>query len=74
MALRATYIDTKLYNELYWAAYKRKPNKKRKKSQGGYKINLQYYTELYYSTVDYFGECDEHSLISMIRDMLFCGP
>jgi len=68
LAVRAGFIKPKLFNNLYWAEFHRKSNKKRKRGKGS---RLQYYTELHYSTSDYWGEWDEHSLISFIFDCYY---
>ena len=69
LALKSGIIKPDFFNGLYLESYRRKKNKKRGYSK--YNIKIQYYTELYYSSVDYWGECDEHSLISYIFDVFF---
>lgn len=68
LLLQSGIITPKFFNELYWAEFRRSKNK-RWKQNGWYKFN--YYTELHYSTIDYWGECDEHSVIKMAKDILF---
>ena len=68
LLLQAGMITPKFFNGLYWAEFRRSKNKRWKRN-GWYKLN--YYTELHYWTRDYWGECDEHSVISMAKDILF---
>lgn len=70
LMLKLRWIEPKFFNKLYWESYRSSKNKRRKRN-GWY--NFNYYTELYYSTRDYWGECDEHSLINLVYDMLVDG-
>jgi len=68
LLLQAGMITPKFFNGLYWAEFRRKRNKKKRGKQWS---RLQYYRELHYWTQDYWGECDEHSVIDMAFDILF---
>lgn len=61
-------FDYKL-SDLYWNYYK-VINKTKRKHGRKYKFS-KYAPELHYSTVDYWGECDEHSLVGYIIDYLY---
>ena len=71
LALRAGYITQSLYNDLYFASFRQR-RRKRKSHKNRY-WSLNYYDELYYCTVDYWGEADEHSLIRTVIDTHFWG-
>ena len=60
--------DFKL-SELYWEEYKLLHKRKRKHKRV-YKFD-KYAPEIHYSTVDYWGECDEHSLVDYVLDKLY---
>lgn len=55
--------------ELYWNEYYR-TGKMYRSSDGKYK-HSEYFPEVHYSTTDYFGECDEHSIVSHISDLFY---
>lgn len=65
---RKGLIDMPL-KELYWAEYYR-TNKMYRSSSGKYK-HSEYFPEIYYGTTDYWGECDEHSLVDTILQGLY---
>lgn len=65
---RDLFYEFKL-EDLYWAEYKWL-RKKKYKSKGGYKYPL-YMPEIHFGTVDYWGECDEHSLVDNLIDSLY---
>ena len=60
--------DFKL-SELYWEEYHRLRSRKKKHSRK-YK-NSVYAPEVHYSTTDYWGECDEHSVVGHVKEKLF---
>lgn len=68
MYKKGMITNFKLEN-LYWAEYKWL-RKKKYKSRGGYKYPL-YMPEIHFGTVDYWGECDEHSLVNDLIDSLY---
>jgi len=59
-------------SDLYWAEYNWLNNKKRKSSCGKYSFPV-YMPEVHYLTTDYWGESDEHSIVSTIKETLYWG-
>ena len=60
--------------ELYWAEYNWLNNKKYKtkhKYDGRFYRFPVYMPEIYYYTTDYWGESDEHSIVSTIKEKLY---
>lgn len=62
-------IDKNFYDKLYIESYNIYKRPKRK-NKYGHRFT-RYYLELYYCTVDYWGEADEHSIIGMIKDKIY---
>lgn len=62
------FLDFKL-NELYWAEYHRMKNGRKRKGKRCSKI--RYAPEIHYCTVDYFGECDEYSVVDYVLQSLY---
>lgn len=54
--------------DLYWAEFRRIGGGRRRK--GKYRIS-KYVPEVHYSTSDYYGESDEHSLVSSVIEELY---
>lgn len=69
LALEKGIIDKKLYDSLYFESYEiqRKP---KRRNRHGYKF-YRYYTELYWCSFDYWGECSEHGLIDYVWEIIF---
>lgn len=71
--VKLLYIKGLLNNfkvkDLYWASY-RTTGKRYKSTEKKYRWT-EYYPEVHYSTTDYWGECDEHSLVNHIQEMLY---
>ncbi len=61
--------DFKL-KDLYWAEYNWHNGKKYKSSNGKYSWPV-YMPEVHYCTTDYWGESDEHSIVSTVREHLY---
>lgn len=57
-------------DNLYWAEYHRHNNKKYKSSYGKYSWPV-YMPEVHYMTTDYWGESDEHSIVSLVKEHLY---
>lgn len=57
-------------DDLYWAEYKW-VNKKKYKT-GKYKFPV-YMPEVHYCSVDYWGEADEHNIVSCVLEILYWG-
>ncbi len=60
--------DFKIEN-FYWESFKWL-NRKKYKSKGGYRLP-QYVPELHFTTVDYWGEGEEHSIVDNVLDVLY---
>jgi hypothetical protein len=58
--------DFKL-SDFYWAEFH---NSGKKYSSGKYRFS-EYYPEIHYSTTDYWGEGDEHSIVDTIKEALY---
>lgn len=58
--------------DFYWAEYNWFNKKKRKSSCGKYSYPV-YMPEVHYFTTDYWGESDEHSIVSHVLDALHWG-
>lgn len=56
--------------DLYWAEYYWYNRKKYKSSNGKYNWPV-YMPEVHFSTIDYWGESDEHSIVGSIREQLY---
>lgn len=56
--------------EFYWAEYHITNKRHKSRTNKKYK-HSEYFPELHYSTVDYYGECDEHGLVDCIMDLLY---
>ena len=57
-------------NDLYWAEYHWRNSKKYKSSYGKYSWPV-YMPEVHYMTTDYWGESDEHSIVSTVKEHLY---
>jgi hypothetical protein len=57
-------------SDLYWAEYKWINKKKYKSKHSKYKYPV-YMPEVHYGTTDYWGEGDEHSIVSTILEHLY---
>ena len=55
---------------MYWAEYNWHNGKKYKSSNGKYSWPV-YMPEVHYCTTDYWGESDEHSIVSTVREHLY---
>lgn len=56
-------------DDFYWEAYT--PIKKRKYRRGKKQRRTIYYPEIHFSTSDYWGECDEHSVVDSVIQALY---
>lgn len=61
--------EFKILEELYWAEY-HNSLKTYKSKEKKYRF-AEYYPEVHYSSTDYFGECDEHSLVKHIFEYMY---
>lgn len=66
---RKGLIEEFQLSDLYWAEYTLLHKRKRKHGRK-YRFN-KYAPEIHFSTIDYWGECDEHSLVSSVIDRLY---
>lgn len=57
-------------NELYWAEFRHGKYHRKYKSKAKYR-KWDYLPEIHYATCDYWGEGDEHSLVSHIKEGLY---
>lgn len=57
-------------DDLYWAEYHWRNRKKYKFNDGKYSWPV-YMPEVYYMTTDYWGESNEHSIVSTIKEQLY---
>lgn len=71
LAIKSGVFDKERLKELYWAEF-RPQGRPRRKNKNGYRWG-RYYQELYYATSDYWGECNEHSIVSEFFQMLYYG-
>lgn len=64
-------LDNFKLEELYWASYLKTGKKYWYGSKGKTYRWPEFYPEVYYSTSDYWGECDEHSVVEHIQQTLY---
>lgn len=65
------FLETFKLSKLYWEEF-HPLHRKKKRIKNGIKYGGNVYApEIHYSTVDYWGECDEHSLVAYIIDLLY---
>lgn len=72
---RKGFLEDFKVNELYWAEYYwfRKKTRRYKSVDGGKYRYPVYMPEVHYCTTDYWGESDEHSIVSHVLDVLYWG-
>lgn len=72
---RKGFLEDFKLNELYWAEYHwyRKKTRVYKHKDGNKYRYPVYMPEVHYSTTDYWGETNEHSVVSYVLDILYWG-
>lgn len=63
------FLNNFKIKDLYWASY-RTTGKRYKSKEKKYRWT-EFYPEVHYSTTDYWGECDEHSVVGKIQETLY---